>query len=336
MNSDSLIAEFRARQETKKSDSTAKSYVQAAEGLAEWLRYPGKAEYDPNKRDRDSKEPWEASTADLRTHLRHLLSNGGYAGGTVQNRVIGLSVFYQELAKMAEEGYSVPDTDNPAEDLDVSGWSQLKNGTRKEQELKEDHYLDPEEIGKLTDCVTSPTLRNELIIQLLYQTGLRRAELAETRVEDVDTDNRTINVRATKTHLNRTVRYQPNLDTLLTRWINVNRDALATAGSPYLFPTSHSKRISAGYINQIVKDAAEAAGLQDNEVFVDAAGRSRRKVTAHVLRHSYAVQSLKNGMDTRTLQKLLGHAQIETTEKYLRLSRDDILESARQYGAGSE
>ncbi|WP_435092748.1 tyrosine-type recombinase/integrase [Halorubrum sp. N11] len=92
-----------------------------------------------------------------------------------------------------------------------------------------------------------------------------------------------------------------NCRNISTRWINANRDALATAGSPYLFPTSHSKRISAAYINQIVKDAAEAAGLQDNEVFVDAAGRSRRKVTAHVLRHSYAVQSLKNGIDTRTL-----------------------------------
>lgn len=335
MNSDSLINEFRARQETKKSDATAKSYVQAVEALVEWLQYPGTANYDPDERNRDSKEPWEASTADLRTHLRHLLSNGGYAGGTVQNRVISLNVFYQELTKMAEEGYSIPATDNPAEDLDVSGWSQLKNGTRKEQELKEVHYLDSNEIDSLTDGVSSPALRNELIIQLLYQTGLRRAELAETRIEDVDIDNRTINVRATKTHLNRTVRYHPNLDTLLARWINVNRDALATAGSPYLFPTSHSERISPEYVNQIVKDAAEAAGLQD-EVFIDAGGRSRVKVTAHTLRHSYAVQSLKNGMDTRTLQKLLGHAQIETTEKYLRLSEDDVLESARKYGAGSE
>jgi integrase/recombinase XerD len=236
---------------------------------------------------------------------------------------------------MVEEGYEIPDVDNPTEDLDVSGWQQLKNDTRKEQELKEVHYLEPEEIRQLTENVGAESLRNELIIRLLYQTGLRRAELAETRVEDVDKENRTINIRAPKTHLNRTVRYQPNLDALLTRWLNVNREALATAGSPYLFPTSHSERIAPEYVNQIVKDAAEAAGLQD-EVFTDANGRSRSKVTAHTLRHSYAVQSLKNGMDTRTLQKLLGHAQIETTEKYLRLSKEDVLDAARQYGAGSE
>jgi integrase/recombinase XerD len=335
MHGDTLITEFRRRQETKKSDSTAKSYAQAIEALAEWLRNPGAEKYDPNERDRGKKELWEATTADLRTHLRHLLSNGGYAGGTVDNRVIGINVFYQELVKMAEEGYGVPETDNPAEDLDVSGWSQLKNGTRKEQELKEVHYLEPGEVESLAGNVTSPVLRNELVIRLLYQTGLRRAELAETRVGDVDTENRTINVRATKTHLNRTVRYQPSLDTLLNRWLNVNRPALATAGSEYLFPTSHSERIAPEYVNQIVKDAADAAGLQD-DVFTDAGGRTHVKVTAHTLRHSYAVQSLKNGMDTRTLQKLMGHAQIETTEKYLRLSKDDVLEAARKYGAGSE
>ncbi|WP_436935931.1 tyrosine-type recombinase/integrase [Halovenus marina] len=335
MDSDTIITEFRGRQETKKSDATAKSYEQAIIALSSWLQNPGSAGYDPNERDRDSKELWEATTADLRTHLRHLLSNGDYAGGTVNNRVIAFNVFYQELKEMAEEGYKIPNIENPTEDLDVSGWSQLKNDTRKEQELKELHYLKPEEVKTLANNVTSPTLRNELIIRLLYQTGLRREELAETRVKDVDTDKRTIKVRATKTHLNRTVRYQSSLDTLMSRWIRVERSALATAGSEYLFPTSHSERIGSNYVTQIVKDAASAAGLQET-VFTDAGGRQRAKVTAHTLRHSYAVQSLKNGMDTRTLQKLMGHAQIETTEKYLRLSKDDVLEAARKYGAGTE
>ena len=60
------------------------------------------------------------------------------------------------------------------------------------------------------------------------------------------------------------------------------------------------------------------------------------KITAHVLRHSFAVQSLKNGMDTWTLQKLLGHAKIETPERYLRLAKSDVSDAARKYGAGTE
>lgn len=335
IDSQTLVDEFRSRQETKKSDSTAKGYAQAIKELSRWLSNPGRESYDPNERDRESKELWEATTADLRIHLRNLLKVGEYAGGTVNNRVIAFNVFYQELEKMAEEGYSIQSFENPAEDLDVSGWSQLKNGIKKEQQLKELHYLTPDEVKSLRDNVASPTLRNELIIRLLYQTGLRRAELAKTRLKDIDTDERIINVRAEKSHHNRIVGYQANLSTLLTRWIDVNRKSLSTAGSPYLFPTSHSEQISPGMINKIVRDAAERAGLQQH-VFEDAGGGDQVKITAHTLRHSCAVQTLKNGMDTRRLQKLLGHAQIETTEKYLRLSDDDVLDAVRKYGAGSE
>ena len=77
--------------------------------------------------------------------------------------------------------------------------------------------------------------------RILYHTGLRRTELTETRVEDIDTDERALKLRANKTHQNRTVYYQSELDTLLSRWQNVQRKALATAGSNYLFPTSHSE-----------------------------------------------------------------------------------------------
>ena len=180
MDSESLVSRFRSRQETKKSDSTAKGYAQSITQLSRWLRNPGEEVYDSNDMDRDSKELWEATTADLRTHLRHLLNNGGYAGGTVDNRVIAFNVFYKELERMAEEDDSIAGVDNPAEDLDVSGWSKLKNGTKKEQEIKDLHYLSPEEVELLRNNVPSPTLRNELIVRLLYQTGLRRAELANT------------------------------------------------------------------------------------------------------------------------------------------------------------
>lgn len=335
ISSDNVIAEFKQRQKIKKSTNTAKSYDQCIRSLAEWLQNPGSADYDPNKRDRDSKEVWEADTADLRTYLRHLLNNGGYAGGTVNNHVIAINVFYQELNKMGQEGIDIPQINNPASDLDVSGWSQLKNGTKKEQELKELHYLEPEEIESLADNVDSPTLRNELIIRMLYQTGLRRGELANTRIDDIDTEERTIKVRATKTHLNRTVRYQASLDALINRWLNVNRLALSKPDSDYLFPTTHADKIGEAYVGTIVGNAAENAGLQE-VVFTDASGRERMKISAHTLRHSYAVQCIKNGMDVRTLQKLMGHAQIETTEKYLRLSDDDALEAARKFGAGTE
>lgn len=337
MNSQTVIAEFHNRQTTKKAEGTANRYTQDVRDWAEWLENPGTKDYDPNSRDRDAKTLWDATTHDLRKYLRQMLNNGGYAGGTVSMRESSISMFYQEASRMAEDpALSIPETENPAKDLDLSGWTALKNGTKKEQNLKEGvQYLEPGEIGTLAENVPKPRLRNELIVRLLYHTGLRRTELTETRLEDIDTDERAIKVRANKTHQNRTVYYQSELDTLLKRWLKVERKSLATAGSEYLFPTTHSEQIDPNRITRLVKEAAEQAGLQSN-VHTDAAGNVRGKVTAHVLRHSFAVQSIKNGMDTRRLQKLMGHSKIETTERYLQFANTDLREAARRYGPGSE
>lgn len=336
MDSTAVIREFHNRQTTKKAEGTANRYTQDVRDWAGWLENPGEKDYDPNSHDRDAKTLWDATTHDLRTYLRQMLNNGGYAGGTVSMRESSVSMFYQEAARMAEDpALNVPEVENPAEDLDLSGWTALKNGTKKEQNLKEGvQYLKPDEIDELAEHVPNPRLRNELIVRLLYHTGLRRTELTETRLEDIDTDERAIKVRANKTHQNRTVYYQSELDTLLHRWINVNRKSLATAGSDYLFPTTHSEQIDPNRITRLVKEAAERAGLQSN-VHTDAAGNVRGKVTAHVLRHSFAVQSIKNGMDTRRLQKLMGHSKIETTERYLQFANNDLREAARRYGPGS-
>lgn len=131
MEDKAIIREFRARQETKKSDSTAKSYTHVIKQLRRWLDEPGQESYDTNDRKRQPKSLSKATTADLRTHLRQLLNKGGYVGGTVNNRVIAFNVFYQELERMYEEGYSISEIENPAHGLDVSDWSQLKKGTKR-------------------------------------------------------------------------------------------------------------------------------------------------------------------------------------------------------------
>lgn len=334
MDTDSVIAEFQDRQLTKKAESTVSSYTHTIENWTEWLENPGVKEYDVNRRDRDSKTIYDATTGDLRVFLRQQLQ-AGIAGGTIRTRRWAIASFYQELKEISDEGYDLPNFENPSEDLDTSDWQSLSGESKKAEVLKEVYYLEPEEIDLLAENAPNPKLRNELIIRLLYQTGLRRGEMAETRLKDVDTEERSISVHATKTHLNRTVYYQPSLDTLMNRWVNVERKALATAGSEYLFPTFKTEQIAPKQLSRTVKKAANAAGLQ-SQVYTNAAGQEQMKVTAHVLRHSFAVQSLKNGMDTRTLQKLLGHAKIETTERYLRLAKSDVRDAARKYGAGTE
>ncbi|UPV73731.1 tyrosine-type recombinase/integrase [Halorussus limi] len=338
MDSDTAISLFHNRQTNKKADSTANRYTQVVQDFAEWLENPGEKDYDPNLHDREPKSIWEATTGYVEVFLEQLLQNGGYTGGSIGVRETALSVFYQELEEIDRDpriDEDLPSTENPIEDLDLSDWESLKNGTKKKQEAKGPTYLEPDEIRELANNVPSPIPRNDLIVRLLYHTGLRRGELVNIQLDDLDTERRTIDVHAEKTHQNRTVRYQSSLDTAMTRWLNVERKALATAGSDYLFPTSHSERIDPNHVNRMIKKAADNAGLQ-KYLYTDAQDNDHDRITAHVIRHSYAVQCIKNGMDTRRLQKLMGHSKIETTEKYLQFTDKDLLDAARTYGAGTE
>ena len=233
---------------------------------------------------------------------------------------------------MADEGFSIPDFENPSKDLDLSDWQDLKNIGKKKKKMKEDvPSLTPEQIGMLAENAPSPTLRNELIIRMLYQTGLRRGEIVDVRLSDIDRDKREISIHAEKTHLNRKVYYQASLDVYLNRWINVERKSLATAGSEYLFPTYKTEQISPKQINRIVRKAADNAGLQE-DVYDNAEGKTQVKITAHVLRHSFAMNCLRNDMDSRYIQELMGHAKIETTEQYLQAMPADVRDAYRTRG----
>lgn len=331
MNPEALIEAFEDRQATKKAKSTARTYARTAEKWSEWLANPGKRDYDENTRGRSPKTVFEATTGDLRVFLRYQLQSG-LSGGTVRNRRWAISAFYQELDEMAGEGYPIPEFEDPTTGLDLSDWQDLKNLGRKKNELKQEmYYLSPEEVSKLAENASSPTLRNELIIRLLYQTGLRRGEVTEIRLSDIDTDLREINIHAEKTHLNRVVFYKPSLDVLMNRWINVDRNSLVTASSEFLFPTYKTEQISPEQINRTVRKAAENAGLQE-EVYANAEGNVQVKITAHVLRHSFAMNCLKTGMDSKFIQELMGHAKIETTERYLQTMSDDVRDAYRKRG----
>lgn len=137
MDTDTLLEQFYNRQSTKKAETTAYSYKQQAGKWADWLENPGKNDYDDNPRDRDSKKVWQATTGDLQVFLRQQLKSG-LSGMTVRNRRFTISALYRELAEMTKEGYSIPDHENPSDNLDLSDWGALKQGTRKSQALKKE------------------------------------------------------------------------------------------------------------------------------------------------------------------------------------------------------
>jgi integrase/recombinase XerD len=234
---------------------------------------------------------------------------------------------YEELNKLIDAGR-----------IDANGWrtetppqrasySPKDKSSHKARESREDlHYLKPDQVNELAEA--TKTLRNELIVRLLFQTGCRVSELCHIRVKDIDPEERSIKIRG-KGRKNRTVYYQETLDLLMDVWITEEREAVYhSEDSAYLFPTSYAEKITRQTVNEIVRDTAEVAGLQD--VYgTNTDGRRLHSTTAHTLRHSFAMSALDRGWDVYTLSQALGHESTEiTTSTYL---HDDELSVRKAY-----
>lgn len=314
-----LMEAFAEREKALKSDSTGANRRSNLRAFHAWMQ------------DNALQDPTEVSSVHLENYFL-TLSKEGYAPKSINTRWSTQSRFYQYL-----ESREHIDS-NPMEDLEWEEFKNILTGSRKAKELRQDiYYLTPNQKEAMVENVDTPTLRNELLIRLLWQTGVRESEARHIRLSDLDREEREIRIRADKTHENRTVYYQRSLDILLNQWLDGGyRDSHPKANaSEYVFVSPQSDKISQSQIGAIIRDTAEEAGIQE-VVYHDAAGRPRYKITAHTLRHGYAVQSVKNGMPVPMLAKLMGHAEISTTEKYLKLVNDDVKKSARQYGAGTE
>lgn len=259
-------------------------------------------------------------------HVHQFLREQGnkYSDTTVKSRFDSVKLLFDFLAGV----WDVIE-ESPLDGLQRSEYTGRGNA-RKHNEIEE-VYVSKDELELLAEHVPSPQLRNELIIRLLWQTGVRRQELAVVELDDIDTENRSISVYSTKTGDTRTVFYQPSLDFLMNQWLNAGyRDSLFPASdSPYLLVTQRADHIHDHTINEIVKQAAENAGIQEI-MYEDGGGMKRHKITAHSLRHGHAVYALKCDIDIRTVQKHLGHKTLDMTLKYLRLVDKDVKDKYHQ------
>ena len=144
------------------------------------------------------------------------------------------------------------------------------------------------------------------MLMVLYSTGMRNAELRYLQVRDIDSRAMLIHVSHGKGGRDRYVPLSPTLLATLRehwRWMKPKT---------WLFPgTMHNWRADRPITPKVVWDACRAAAAR--------AGLTKR-VSAHTLRHSYATHLLEAGADIRTIQLLLGHAQVRHTVIYLHLS----------------
>jgi integrase/recombinase XerD len=304
------IERFKRRCIRKKSENTGKRYASATRQFVAWLDDRGQTFDDVTGRD-------------VEDYICYL-DDEGYADDTVKVHRSGIIAFYDD-----RDG-----DDNPARQVDL-GRGQWQSTTNKKKATREAvEYLEPDEIQQLLENVPEPTVRNRLIIQLLFTTGIRVGELTNIRLTDIDRDNRTIEIHTQKSDSYRTVVYPSSLDTLMTIWIDSQRGAkLYADDSPYLFPSDSSEQIVSETVGRIVTEAAEEAGIQ--EVYsTDVRGAKQNTITAHTLRHSFAVNAIKQKppMPIPLLKDALGHSDIDVTQIYTQVAKDDVEEAYRNYG----
>jgi len=164
--------------------------------------------------------------------------------------------------------------------------------------------LSEEEVARLIESAS--TSYHRVILMTLYGTGLRREELCRLKVTDVDSQRMVIHVRQGKGHKDRDVTLSPRLLEMLRAYWKWRKPNI------YLFPSYQRKRreqpITSKTVYYAVREAARRAGI-------------KKKVSPHLLRHSWATHLLERGTDLKTIQMLLGHFDLEATTIYLHLSQ---------------
>ena len=154
-------------------------------------------------------------------------------------------------------------------------------------------------------------LRDRAVLEVFYSCGLRRAELIDLAVDDVDFDRGTVFVRHGKGAKDRYVPIGERALFWLRLYIDLVRPQFADDRVDQLFLSSVGKPLCADWLSRRIRRYLATAGI-------------RKKGSCHLLRHTVATLMLEGGADIRYVAEMLGHARLETTQRYTRVSIDRL------------
>lgn len=173
------------------------------------------------------------------------------------------------------------------------------------------NFLYPEEIKALfaaPELKKPKGLRDKAILELIYGTGVRVAEIIRTNLNDVDFDEGEIKVLG-KGSKERIVLFGSYAKRALLNYIKEGRKSKV----PALFVNQRGGRLTARSVERMIVYCAKKAGIA-------------KKVTPHTLRHSFATHLLSGGADLRMVQELLGHVSLSTTQVYTHITKERLKE----------
>ena len=199
--------------------------------------------------------------------------------------------------------------------------SPISNIESPKQEKKLPKVLTEEEIKKLINSIDLNHdfgQRNKTIIEILYGTGIRVSELINLKLSNIFFKENIIKVIG-KGNKERFVPLGEIASNELKIYINNrNRMKIDSKSSDILFLNRYGRGLTRSMIFKIISDASKRVGLD-------------KKISPHTLRHSFATHLIKNGADLRTIQLILGHESITTTEIYTHLDTLHLEEVLKKY-----
>lgn len=226
------------------------------------------------------------------------------AARSIASHIMTVRVFFRYLTR-----HSIIQN-NPAQKLALPKFSKLPRTPLTESEV--------ERMLSLCDNESPVGIRDRAILETLYSTGLRRAELSNLMLADIGADS--VFVRLGKNQKDRVVPIGLRAQGFLEKYLIESRPVLMAGNSEHgsVFVNLRGERLSADLVTTLVSEYKTLAGIE-------------KKGSAHLLRHTAATLMLEGGADIRHIQEFLGHENIDTTQIYTHVSAERLKESHRQF-----
>lgn len=266
------------RVERHASDYTVKSYREDLTALCEYLEVGGK-----------NPAPEDVTTLDLRGYLSHM-HECGYSPATISRRLASMRSFFRfgQRESWCET--------NPAKPL---------RNPRRQRKLP--HFLSTEELGRLLQTPPgnkNAGLRDRAILETMYSAGLRVSEVVGLNDSDLDFAADLLRIRG-KGRRERMAPVGSYARRAVKDWLSKRELSAAEAQGPAapVFVNRFGKRLTTRSVGRMLEKHLKVAGLD-------------QRTSPHTLRHSFATHLLDSGADIRSVQELLGHKSLATTQIY--------------------
>lgn len=254
-------------------------------------------------------EPVEVTRTVLESYQRYVFHYRKKDGEPLsfsgqESRIVPLRVWFKWMARHHHILH------NPASELELprTGFRLPKavlTAEEAEQVIAQPNIHDP--LG----------LRDRAILETLYSTGMRRLELVNLKLWDLDLERLTVNIRLGKGRKDRVIPIGDRAVAWVRKYLAEARPQLASEPDDKTVFVSHNgEPFSLGYLSQVVRDYVVAAKLG-------------KQGSCHLFRHTMATLMLEGGADTRFIQQMLGHADLSTTQIYTHVAIRQLQEIHR-------